>query len=687
MYCQLVYLRHCLPPTIRCALNELPETLDETYERTLLGINEEIRKYAHRLFQCLVVAVRPLRVDELAEVLAIRFDTGQLPQYRPEWRPKDTQDTVLSACHSLIDVVDLDGSPVVQFSHFSVKEFLTSTRLADLREGLSRFYILPQSAHTILAQASLSVLLHLDSFVDKSYAEKLPLAPYAAQYWFYHARFEDVSSSIQDVMEHLFDSDKPFLAAWIWLHDIDHPFREHMPTMHPTPLEAVPLYYATLCGLRSIAQRLVITNPEDINARGGHYGTPLHAALSKGHADVAMLLVMHGAEVDASDNAGMSPLHRASQSGRRDHVVLLLEHGADINGRNAEGETPLFVAAREGELDITRLLLQHGAAVDSRSDEGWSPLMVASRYGHSDVARVLLGCGANIDAQKANRSYTPLCLASANGHLGVAQLLIQYDAGQRFPLNSSHPTSQDSEGWTPLHRAARNGSVEVVELLLESTADVTTPNDGHANPFDLGTKDGRREFAMSLVRRMGNTDFQRSSHATPLGTPSHEEHVGNEKTSLHAACGEGNLDTVQSLLDLGANVNERNASYLTPLDMASIAGRPEVALLLVQYGADVNSRDKTGRTALHNAVQNGQLDIARLLLDHGADVNARQQDHGTPLHLASLNGHREIVQVLLECGADVNVRNDGCRTPSQLASRRGEMEIVKLLSEHGAWRG
>jgi hypothetical protein len=74
-YCQLEALRHCLPPSVRRILKGLPETLDETYERVLREINKANREHAHRLLQCLTVAIRPLRVEELAEVLAIDFDS------------------------------------------------------------------------------------------------------------------------------------------------------------------------------------------------------------------------------------------------------------------------------------------------------------------------------------------------------------------------------------------------------------------------------------------------------------------------------------------------------------------------------------------------------------------------------------------------------------------------------------
>ena len=76
VYCQLEALRHCLPPSVRGILEELPETLDETYARVSRDINKANREHACRLLQCLTVALRPLRVEELAEVLAIGFDAS-----------------------------------------------------------------------------------------------------------------------------------------------------------------------------------------------------------------------------------------------------------------------------------------------------------------------------------------------------------------------------------------------------------------------------------------------------------------------------------------------------------------------------------------------------------------------------------------------------------------------------------
>jgi hypothetical protein len=157
-------------------------TLDGTYERVLLEIEPKNREDTYRLLQCLSVAARPLRVQELAEVLAIQFEVGKPPQYHSEWRLEDAQYAVLSAYSSLISNVNVDESPFVQCSHFSVREFLTSDRLAQAGGDLSRFHILPQSAHTILAQACLCTLLQLDDQVDKTRMKGFPLSLYAARH-------------------------------------------------------------------------------------------------------------------------------------------------------------------------------------------------------------------------------------------------------------------------------------------------------------------------------------------------------------------------------------------------------------------------------------------------------------------------------------------------------------------------
>ena len=376
-------------------LNELPETLDETYGRTLLRIDGEKREYARRLLQCLTVSIRPLRVEELAEVLAIQFDKTELPTFNAAWRPENTEEAVISACSSLIAIVDTGGSRVVQFSHHSVKKFLTSERLATEEESLSYYHILLEPAHTVLAHASLSVLLQVDDKIDKNTIDQFPLALYAARHWVDHARFRNVSAHVQEAMERLFDPAKPHFAAWLWLCDIDHDWKEPMSTIRPTRPEAVPLYFAALCGFSGFVGRLLVSHSPDTNTRGGSHTTPLHAASVKGHLDVASLLLKSGADPNSRDHRGWAPLYRVLQGGQLAAVSslevaqLLINSGADVNVTDDEGCTLLHVAARSGYRDIAELLFVSGATLDVRNRDQETPLHLACRNGKLDLSLLI----------------------------------------------------------------------------------------------------------------------------------------------------------------------------------------------------------------------------------------------------------------------------------------------------------
>lgn len=106
----------------------------------------------------------------------------------------------------------------MQFSHFSVEESLTSDRLATSTVTNIRYFHAPLgSAHKILVQACLAVLLQLDEKADRKRIEELPLAFYAARHWADHAWFKNVELQLQDRIELLFDPIKPHFAAWTWL--------------------------------------------------------------------------------------------------------------------------------------------------------------------------------------------------------------------------------------------------------------------------------------------------------------------------------------------------------------------------------------------------------------------------------------------------------------------------------------
>ena len=631
-------------------LEELPETLDGTYERILRDINKANRGHAHRLLQCLTVAVRPLRVAELAEVLAVDFETvvNGTSKLNTDWRGEDRQQAVLSTCSSLISIVDGDDSQVVQFSHFSVKEFLTSPRLAGSSTDVSRFHIPLEPAHTILAKACLGVLFRLDEDTDGPNVENSsPLAGYAAEHWVDHAQFKKVSSHIREGMEYLFDPDKPYFAAWLWVYDIDTPPPDPSLPLHfggrfKALDTTTPLYYAALCGFCDLAEHLIMKHPQQVNAKCGYYWSPLAAALTGGHLDVAQLLYEHGADVDVRsyDYDRRTPLYSASGQGHREIVEWLLRRGADPNIRgDSTLLTPLHMAALNGQVDVSRILLQHKTDRNALDVEGQTPFHLASKQGHIRLARLLLEHGVDVNALDNNHS-TALHLTSKEGHTDVARWLL----GQRLDANA-----KDSDGRTPLHLASGRGYIDIAQLLLEYGADVNALDNNHFTALHLTSREGHNDAARWLLAQGLDVNAQDSCGRTPL----------------HLAAEEGDFDIAQLLLEHGVDVNALDNNRSTVLHVASKEGHSYFTQWLLEQDLDVDAQDSDGRTPLQLALEHGHVDVTRLLLEHGVDVNAPDNKYSTALHLALGESELEGTPLSLEPGAEPE--DDEGRTPLEIA--------------------
>lgn len=472
VYCQLETLRQCLPPSVRRTLDELPETLDETYGQVLKNIKKVNREHAIRLLLCMTVAIRPLRVEELAEVLAVDFDgakEGGIPKLNPNWRWADQHQALLSTCSSLIMIVDDEDYQVVQFSHFSVKEYLTSDRLANASSDVSCFHILPESAHTILAQACLGVLLRLDDHVDERKAQGIPLANYAAGHWVDHARFEDVPSRVQDAVEVLLNTDKPHHAACLRLHPIyEGSGWGELFTDGGMPRGGC-LYYASFYGFYDLAKHLAVRHPEHVNARGGRLVSPLGAALYGGHLEVAELLHGHGADVNVRGKDGSMLLHAASGGGYDDTARWLLNHRADVNAQMDRGWTALHLATWNDQLKTVRILLEHSANINAQGYTGEIALHLAARHltiCGIDILRLLLDRGADVNATD-NKGSTPLHHSSF------------WRSSRNFGVSSK-------------------GSVEVTRLLLEHGANIDAENNKGETSFQVAVEGEHHEMVEFL---------------------------------------------------------------------------------------------------------------------------------------------------------------------------------------------
>jgi ankyrin repeat protein len=540
-------------------------------------------------------------VEELAEVLAVDFDDAEeIPKLNSNWRWEDEEQALLTSCSSLIAIVEANNSRVVQFSHFSVKEFLISTRVVTSRKDVSRYHIDFEPAHTVLAQACMGVLLQPDDCVKENNVRSgSSLAEYAAQHWVTHAQFEDVSLSLRKAMEYLFDLDKPYFASWLELHNIDiRPNIDDSSLYWVAPSStssASPLYYAALCGFQGLVEHLVVEYPQHVNASGGYYMTPLVAALAREHFQTAELLRHNGAHANVHGNQNYTPLHSAAWYGDLKMVQTLLDYEADVNAQCLEGYTPIHYvslgpgpssAVRNGTQslpDVARLLLEHGVDVNGQTVYDRTSLHEAAENTEVEVVRVLLEHGANVGAEDEN-GRTPLHEAA---DYEVVRVLLEHGA---------NVGAEDKNGRTPLHTAVEYGTVEVVCVMLEHDPNVDAEDE-------------------------------------------------NGRTPLHEAAAHGMVEIMRVLLEHDPNIDAEDKNGRTPLHEAATYLVVGVYLLL-EHRAIVGVGEESGRTPLHELTEYREAEAMLVLLEHGANVGAEDKKGETPFQIASLEGYRKIMKRL-----------------------------------------
>jgi hypothetical protein len=459
---------------IKTALDTLPISLDEFYQQLLNEIHRDYQEYAVILLHWLAVAARPLALRELAEVCAIRPRAWDYLD--PEDRLEDNK--ILGILPAGLIRTEVKEYPnfwsryerrckkfptddhsqyygtFVEFSHFSVLEYLKSDRVP------VTFHITQAISHSIVAEACITYYLYMgreegknsagyETGAREGYVKRAlqleatyPLAEYAGRAWPYH------TAQIGTLENDDFDS-----LALYFLDQWSEPWKLWCLFVFENDL-----YWKNVSELCSYITPL----PPQPGESQISFIHPLTWVSWLGtNRFIALLLRDSGvlANVTYTSTFG-KPLHAAAYSGNEDSVKLLLAAGADQNELGGNFGTPLAAACAANKTTIAKLLLESGAEVNKRGSEWFlqeegTPLMKACFRGHFEIVELLLKFGANINLLiKAKNALTEAC---RSGSIRLVDFLIRSGADVNV---------QDEDGDSVLIAALKTCPADQIGLLM-----------------------------------------------------------------------------------------------------------------------------------------------------------------------------------------------------------------------------
>ncbi|KAM6516934.1 hypothetical protein FSOLCH5_007883 [Fusarium solani] len=619
--CQLQALEECHTALeLDEALKSLPATLEETYERSLLAIEEKRREGFRHILRWLSFSARPMHLDEITEVLAIDFFTKPRPQYDP--RKRLVNSAKFFHKHSnLVSISTVKNSTgqhqELRLAHLSMRDYLLSNKIVG--SPASFFTINSLSAHRSIAE---ECIVYLQQFTaSDGELEKSPkahsLAPYAARFWSYHvqaataAAGKERSSSSRALLETSNPKAVPLIILIIELlaqilrvfgfpvlsterelqtdlnslcvellsaqlegqirfFDPDTPWIDKPDVSRR--INALPsgLYYAAHSGLTD-SVRLLLAKGMDVNAIGGRHGTALQAASCRGYKDIVQLLLESGAEVNQLAGDYGYALQGAACYGHEECVKLLLDWKADVNAKGGEHHTTLHAAAFNGHEKIVETLVERGAAINDTGseDRGQSPLIEAAAEGHTATVKLLLKLGAN-SLLRDQGGWTALDESAPPGYDAMVRILIDHDP--------AIIQSRDKRGKSALHYTVRQGHVSTVSLLLERGADVNaTDIDGRT-----AVKSGNKAIVEIIIKHKADASIQDEEGWSVL----------------HMAAFHGHVEVGEALIEAGTQISEGPEGIL-PLHTAALRRHIRFIELLLDHGAKALAETESGANALH----------------------------------------------------------------------------------------
>ena len=171
-------------------------------------------------------------------------------------------------------------------------------------------------------------------------------------------------------------------------------------------------------------------------------------------------------------------------------------------------------------------------------------------------------------------------------------------------------------------------------------------------------------------------------------------------TALLFAASEGNYNSVQLLLEAGADVNStilfdridnnfRLASMCdaSALVLASGHGHYKCVEILIKAGADVNTISRDGYNSLIASAISGNVDITRLLLKKNSDINRKTRSGLNALkHSIRLAKEPNLILLLFAAGESLNIslkdtKTHGICTPHYLSGPRQRFSLKNTCRE------
>lgn len=303
---------------------------------------------------------------------------------------------------------------------------------------------------------------------------------------------------------------------------------------------------------------------------------------------------------------------------------------------------------------------------------GQTPLMYACRRRQVDALRVLLDAGADVNCFSA-LGHTALFEAiihheneeEPNLRLQVVDLLL----GLKGKLKLDKCDYRSKYKTALMVAAAQKNSSEIVRKLLKHGANVNQTAKGGQTALMLAVEYGRTENVKAILEASKvRVDLRHSRYQT---------------SALHMAVEKGSVETVELLLNHGADVMLCDISGASALLKAVEKGNLSVVEAMLRPGLkskiNLACRDRNGRGLLHGASKSGNVQVIHLLSrycrSHLPDDNG-----GTPLHEAAKYGRVDAAAVLIsELHVDKSKKDRFGRTPSDIATHYGHNGLAQLL--------